>query len=361
MTQRTISSEYMYWAKTHSAAKYNLAISDISHYPLSEIPFTLDGLPITGSGGYGYPPLLEAIGGAYGVPPASVVTSFGTSMANHIAMAAAIEPGDEVLVEFPTYELILSTAKYLGASVRRVQRRLENGFRIDADEVRRSISPKTKLVILTNLHNPSSAYTDEATMREIGKTAALAGANVLVDEVYLDAAFSKNTRSSFHLGDQFIVTSSLTKVYGLSGLRCGWIFANPALAKKMWRLIDLFNSSPVHISELISLAVFSDRQKVLKRSKALLETNGRLIREFLASRSDLRAPEYEHGLVVFPKVSADAEKLCSLLRETYETSIVPGRFFEMPEHIRIGIGREHAVLEAGLRNIGKALGTLAAP
>src|SRR3546814_4174172 len=87
------------------------------------------------------------------------------------------------------------------------------------------------LVIITNLHNPSGAYADEATLREVGELAARVGARVLVDEVYLDSAFDRSSRSAIHLGDHFICTSSLTKVYGLSGLRCGWIFAAPPLAE----------------------------------------------------------------------------------------------------------------------------------
>jgi aspartate/methionine/tyrosine aminotransferase len=358
--QRVMQSEYMHWAKTQSASKYNLALSDIQHYPLSEIPISFSDFVITGPGGYGYRPLLEVIGQTYNVPVNSIVTSFGTSMANHIAMAALIAPGDEVLIEHPTYELILSTAQYLGADVKRFHRRFENNFRIDTDELQKTVTPKTKLIILTNLHNPSSAYTDETTLKRIGEIAAGVGAKVLVDEVYLDAAFSKSTRSSFHLGNQFVITNSLTKVYGLSGLRCGWIFADPAVVQKMWRLIDLFYSSSVHIAEQISVAVFSHHQKILKRAQSLLATNNNVMKTFLTTRSELTAIPHEHGLVIFPKLtSGKTEILCTLLREKYETSIVPGKFFDMPHHIRIGVGRESSTLEQGLANIGKALDEIA--
>ena len=358
--RRIMQSEYMHWSKTRSAAKYNLALSDIDHYPLSEIPVSFSELAITGPGGYGYRPLLEAIGRTYGVPAHSIVTSFGTSMANHIAMAAVIGPGDEVLIEHPTYELIVSTARYLGAQVKRFHRRFENAFQIDTDELRNAVTSKTRLIVLTNLHNPSSAYTDRPTLKRVGDIAAHAGASVLVDEVYLDAAFSKDTRSSFHLGSQFIVTNSLTKVYGLSGLRCGWIFAESGLAEKMWRLIDLFYSSSVHIAEQVSVAVFTHRAKVLGRAQSLLQASGDMVNAFLGTRSELSSIPHEHGLVIFPRLRpANVETLCTLLREKYETSIVPGTFFEMPEHMRIGIGRERSTLERGLANIAKALDELA--
>src|SRR5206468_6212231 len=136
----------------------------------------------------------------------------------------------------PTYELLLSLAHYLGAKVLSFPRRFEDGFAIDAKTVRKNLSRRTKLIVITNLHNPSSAPVDEKTLTSIGEMARKAGAHVLVDEVYREAIFDQPTRSAFHLGNHFVVTSSLTKAYGLSGLRCGWILAEPPLAERIWRL-----------------------------------------------------------------------------------------------------------------------------
>ena len=111
--------------------------------------------------------------------------------------------------------------------------------------VKDALTPAAKLIVLSNLHNPTSQLTDEATMRELGKL----GVRVLVDEVYLDAAFEQAPPSAAFMGDQFIVTSSLTKVYGLSGLRCGWIIAEPALAERMWRINDVFGNIPPDMAE----------------------------------------------------------------------------------------------------------------
>src|SRR5205823_2479380 len=136
-------------------------------------------------------------------------------MANHLAMAAIIEPGDEVLIEHPAYGPILDVAHYLEAKVKRFRRAEENGWAIDLDEVRRRVTPKTRLIVITNLHNPTSVLTPEPVLREIGELAQSVGALVLVDEVYLDAVYENTPRTSFHLGPEFVVTSSLTKVYGV--------------------------------------------------------------------------------------------------------------------------------------------------
>ena len=118
-------------------------------------------------------------------------------------------------------------------------------------------------------------------MREIGEIARTVGARVLVDEVYLDAVYDNTPRTSFHLGPQFVVTSSLTKVYGVSGLRCGWILAEPELARAMWRLNDLFAATPVHPGELLSVAVLRNLEAVRERLARIVEADRMALDEFL--------------------------------------------------------------------------------
>src|SRR6202047_2839925 len=156
-------------------------------------------------------------------------------MANHLAMAALIEPGDEVLIEEPSYQAVVSTAEYLGAKVRRFPRKFESGFQLDPREVERSVSPRTRLIVITNLHKPTGVRAPDAAIRIVGEIARSLGAHVLVDEGYLEACFDSPWQTSFSLGQNFVATSSLTKAYGLSGLRCGWIYAAKTLAQRMGR------------------------------------------------------------------------------------------------------------------------------
>src|SRR5215470_15799407 len=140
-------SDYMLWSKTQSRARFNLATSGVASFPLRELPVKLETLEINGSdNGYGYPPLQKAIATHHGVDPDCIVESAGTSMANHLAMAAIIEPGDEVLIERPAYGPILDVAHYLRANVRRFVRPRENGWAVDPGEVLRTITPKTRLI-----------------------------------------------------------------------------------------------------------------------------------------------------------------------------------------------------------------------
>src|SRR5205807_8236544 len=188
----------------------------------------LSDLALHGDNAYGYRPLVEALAQHRHVSPDNVVTvSGGTSMANHLAMAALVDHGDDVLIEEPTYDPLLAVAEYLGANIKRFPRKFEDGFNVDIDGLEKQITPGTRLIVLTNLHNPSSALVDDATLRKIGALARNVGARVLVDEVYLEAMFENAPVSAISIDPEFVVTSSLTKGYGLSGLRCGWIFAEP--------------------------------------------------------------------------------------------------------------------------------------
>ena len=349
---RVKQSEYMHWAKTASHARFNLATSGVGAFPLRELPFDFARMEIHGANSYGYAPLTNAIARQYCVEPDCVVTAAGTSMANHLAMATLIDPGDEVLIEHPAYELLVSTALYLGAAVKRFPRHEENGYAIDPAEIRRVISSKTKLIVMTNLHNPTSVLTPEAVLAELGDIARSAGARVLVDEVYLDAVYGETPRSSFHLGPEFVVTNSLTKVYGLSGLRCGWILAKPELARAIWRLNDLFAATPVHPAELLSVAAFEHLDRIRDRARVIVEADRAALAEFLASTRAFTAPSTCFGTTAFLRLRrGGVDEFLARLRAERETSAVPGRFFDMPEHLRIGMGVDSAMFREGLKRL----------
>ena len=353
---RAIASTYLEWAKLCSPAKYNLATSGITSYPLAELHVAPQDLEINGPTVYGYAPLQERLARKCGVTPDCVVAAAGTSMANHLAMAALLEPGDDVLIERPTYGPVLEVASYLRANILRFERRAERDFQIDPDDVARRITSKTRLICLTNLHNPSGALTSEETLTRVGKIAQNSGAQVLVDEVYLDMVYDQPQRSSFHFGGNFVVTNSLTKAYGLSGLRCGWIRAQPDLAKRMWRLNDLFAATPVFPGELLSVMAIDQLNKIDARARALLETNRKALDAFLSGRGDLDGFRGPWGTVIFPRLkNGSVDGFCEFLRARYETSVVPGRFFEMPDHFRIGIGGDPAMTGEALSRLAAAL------
>ncbi len=383
---RTKHSEYMEWAKLHSLAPFNLATSGILNVSRSDFP-SVKQLEITGSDSYGYEPLQQRIAQHTGAPIESVVAATGTSMANQLAMAGVVDPGDEVLIEQPAYGPLVDVAEYLGARVKRFERTFEDDFAIDPARIDSAVTSGTRLIVLTNLHNPSGALIPAETLRAIAEIAQRVGAYVLIDEAYLEMSFDNNAPFAFPVAESlvrncaedsgpysdravasgvltgssarhnpFIVTNSLTKTYGLSGLRCGWILASAELAKRIWRLNDLFGVNAPHPAEQMSVVAFDHLDQFRDRARKLLNANRALLNAFLDSRTDLECFRPAAGTIVFPRLKhGNAERFFKLLREKYETRIVPGKFFDMPEHFRIGVGGETANVAAGLERLSAAL------
>jgi aspartate/methionine/tyrosine aminotransferase len=351
------NSVYMTWAKHHAAARYNLANSGILGCEVPDLELAPDDLLLNGPNAEGYAPLMEAIGAQYGVAPECVVTAQGTSMANFLALATVLERGEEVLIEEPTYEPLLSALRYLGAEVRRFNRRFIDGYRIEPEEVRRLLTPRTRLIVLTSPHNPSGVAVDGETLDLIGEIAREAGARVLVDEVYRDVLFEQAEMVSARRGPQFMTTGSLTKSYGLSGLRCGWVLCAPDLAERMRRLNDLFGAVNAMPSDRLALAAFRQLDRLAARTRAILGPNQALVRDFLRDQADaLEVVIPPRSMVVFPRLRhhADSLPLHDLLRR-FETSIVPGQYFEAPAHFRLGFAVRTEEVGAGLRHLSTAL------
>lgn len=352
-------SVYMHWAKTRPAVPYDLALSGVIPYPLESIPVDKEQLMVTAQSMYGYEPLQQAIATRYGVGVDQVVAANGCSGANHLAMAAFLEPGDQVLMEQPVYDPVLAVAQFLQAEVVHFHRRPENHFRIDPDELERLITPRTRLIVLTNLHNPTGVLTTQGELEAIGQLARKANAHVLVDEVYLGVLFDREPKSAVHLGREFLISNSLTKAYGLSSLRCGWILADPVVAQTIWRMNDLFGVSQPHIAERLAVIAFENLATIAARARKLLDRNRALLLEFLATRTELDVLIPEFGTTIFPRLrKGKVEKLAALLLDKYQTAIVPGRFFGMPEHFRVGICGETDAVAGGLDRLGRALDEL---
>ena len=350
----------MQWAKQRPKVTYDLALSGILNLPFPELEATIDDIDLNGDNSYGYGPLVDALAEHCKVPRENVVTiSGGTSMANHLAMAAAIEYGDEVLIEQPTYEPLLALAQYFGLKIKRFPRRLENNYVIDVDDVAANVTNKTRLIVITNLHNPSSTLTGETTLSSIGEIAERVGARVLVDEVYLEAIFENAPRSAVHLGPQFIGTTSLTKGYGLSGLRCGWILAESELAERMRLLHDVFGSIGPQPAERLSVVALRKLPKFITRARDILDSNRAMLNNFFDSREELNGSRSELGTTSFPKLlKGRVEDLWNLLYQKYDTSFVPGRFFESPQHMRIGMCCQPELFHEGMQRLGAALDEL---
>ncbi len=362
---KNIRAEYMQWAKQHPHARFDLCGSNLLPCALEDLPEAAAALQLNGPNDDGYEPLVEAIAARYGVGVDRVATGTGTSGVNFLACAALLDAGDDVLVETPGYDPLFAVPRLLGARVAYFPRRFEDGYGLDPEAVERTLTDRTRLIVITNLHNPSGVRASEDALTAVGRLADRAGAYVLVDEVYLASAFGEGSSgerlaTAAALGDRFVVTNSLTKSYGLAGLRCGWAIASPDVAERIRRARDIVDGTGVFPSERMSVVAFEHLDRLAARARTILERNFALVRRFLDSRRELEYVPPAGGTVVFPRLrtQADAGTFIDRLFEEEQVGVVPGHFFQAPAHFRLAFGGPREILECGLARIGALLDRL---
>jgi aspartate/methionine/tyrosine aminotransferase len=347
---------YMAWAKARRVPRFDLAGSNVLTCSIEDLEGAREALDLSGQNENGYEPLLSAIAREYGVGVEQVTTAQGTSGANFQVCAALVQAGDDVLVERPGYDPLLAAPRLLGARAIRFDRPAGQGYALDPDRVKAALTPRTRLIVVTSAHNPTGAVADRDSLLAVGELASSVGAHVLVDEVYLDAVDSA-IEPAARLGEVFVSTSSLTKSYGLAGLRCGWSLSSRAVAERIRRARDVIDGTGSIVAERLAVVAFAQLAGLRDRARTLLATNGALVREFLRSRRELEWVDPPGGTVVFPRITtiADSSRFAGRLLAGRDTAVVPGRFFDAPAHFRLGFGATTGAVRGGLAALAQAL------
>ena len=348
---------YMTWAKHHEKARWDLTGSNLLPCTMDDLPGAREAMELYGRNDDGWPPLVEAVAERFGVATREVATATGGSGANFLALAALVRPGDHVVVESPGYDPHGGAARFLGAEVSAFARRWDNGFRLDPEAVSNAMTSRTRAVILTNLHNPTGVHASAEELLEVGRVARSAGAKVIVDEVYLDAGFGVDSTPAARLGPEFISTSSLTKSYGLAGVRVGWLLAEPEVVERCLRVRDIVDAVGSIPSETIGALAFHHLDDLLDRAHSILSANHALMAAFVHRRAELDWTPPAGGGVAFPRLRGvdDVEPFVQLAQNRYEVGVTPGRLFEAPGHFRVALAGERSVLEQGLQQLDAAL------
>ena len=357
-----LPAPYLRWAKTRPRVTYDLASSGLLPVTTRELlgdAKAADAFDITGPTDEGYVPLREAIAARYGSTAECVSIANGAAGANFEAMLTLLEPGDDALIERPAYDPLIAAARAAGANVVHFERSWTKGFALDPYVVRTALTPNTKLIVISNAHNPSGAMAGVDVIEQIGVMAEAIGARVLVDEVYADAQHDDQPlpRAAATMGEVFISTSSLTKAYGLAGLRCGWIIASPSISARMREMRDAIDGSGPYVTERLSLTAFEEIDRLKARSRKILTANLDILRDMAAANPRLEWLEPANGTTAFPRVTGvyDTNPLVDRLIRDYDTVVVPGHFFQEPQHIRIAFGGPADMLREAVRRLDAAL------
>ncbi len=289
----------------------------------------------------------------------------GTSEANYLIALSQLRPGDDVAMEVPNYMQMPGIARSLGATVKTFRLRQETGWEPDWDEFERAVTPRTKLLYLSNPNNPTGAVLSEEAMRRIAARCDQTGTWLLSDEVYLGAEIDRpRTKSFWGMGERVVVTSGLSKAYGIPGVRVGWLVGPPALAAACWTQHDYITIGPNKMSDRIAcVAVESrNRERCYARTGTILAHNLPIVRRWIAEFGDLLSwREPQAGAIALLKYRSEVPSLeiAERMRTNQSTLIVPGSHVGYEGHLRIWLGGREEFLQEGLRRIGAELSRLA--
>jgi hypothetical protein len=323
-----------------------------------ELPFERASIqlqPFPGDAAVGSRHLLDTLSRKEQVPQENIFLSLGTSLANFIIWSALLKRGDEVLIEFPAYEPMFKVPAYLGARVRFVKRDPLD-FSLSVPAIAEALTGKTRMIILTDPHNPSGSQVSTEVLQYLKELSQERGITVFVDEVY---SRYYRERSLFVDYPEFVVTSSLTKFYGLGSLRCGWAFAPSAVVEKARLFSDYLTPeipfAPLYLAHLLleSPVMAQLEERIRRRIKA----NREIVGTYLNQTEFLSCYIPRNGVLFFPEARAqvDIKKFYAQLYKKYRMAVTEGRFFQMPRHFRMAAVLPPEAMKKGLRRLEMAL------
>jgi aspartate/methionine/tyrosine aminotransferase len=335
--------KYLAWAiANYIGVKLDLATSGMLPFPLAD----LTNAPATSLDDVqGWARFRAAIAHYNDLPEEECIAALGAAHALWLAYASLTSPGDDILVEEPAYEPLLRAAAGVGARVVRFKRDPEQGFQLDPATIARAMTPRTRVIAVTNLHNPSGARATDDVLREIAKLAAERAAYLLVDEVYApfddlvgdDGVFRGSAR---RLGPNVVCASSLTKCYGLGAHRFGWVTGpRDAIAQAEATILSTCGMLPLSHANL-AVASFAETGKLASRARSILAGKRALVEAWARTRPEIAWSAPGSGLFGFARLAGRTDLLAAIERgiAEHEVIVAPGSFFEMPEGFRIGWG-----------------------
>lgn len=329
---------YIEWAlKFYGKVPFDVATSGIPHARWSELGVPEPDLDQVAS----YEAFRSSLAVYNDVPVAEVWPALGTSHAVFLAYATMLSPGDELLVELPGYEPLTRTAEGLGAVVRTFERRAEDGFAIVPERVAAAVTPRTRAIVVTNLHNPTGVRTPDATLRELARIAEARGAYLLVDEVYApfddlpdDGVFRKSARK---LAPNVVAVGSLTKCYGLGMHRIGWLLGPVDLIERAsTATIATVGHLPLAHAARSAVATANVGQ-LAKRAKALLAGKREIAENWAASIPSAKWSAPTSGLFGFVTLDGAGDLLPRIESWANDHGVLvgAGSFFGVPNGFRL--------------------------
>jgi aspartate/methionine/tyrosine aminotransferase len=290
--------------------------------------------------------------------PNNVLVTVGAAQANWMMCSTLLEPGDEVIVVSPGYRQVWGLAQNLGCSVQEAQLRPENNWRLDLDELEALATPRTKLISIVNPNNPTGSILTGEEMRRIVQLCARTGAWLHADEVYCGTELSgPETPSFWGMYDRVICVNSLSKAYGLAGLRIGWVIASPEMVEELWRRHEYTVIAAAGLSmKLAEIALKTDKRAMLLERQKKFSRAGHSVLESWVRQQEGRfavSPAVATS-IAFVRYNFDVPSVefADQIRQKASVLVAPGAYLGTEHHLRITVGYEPARVRTALERIG---------
>lgn len=342
--------------------EYNLAESSVTDITIDELQLSLKDLKLEYIGHRGKEALRELIGKDAGIAAQNILLTQGAAGALFIINTSLLDKDDHLIVVRPNYATNIKVPEAIGCRISYIDLVFEENWQLEVSRIYKAITPNTKLISITTPHNPTGMLISEDILNRLIDVAEAHNIYLLVDETYRDTCFKTPYSIIAAKSKSVISVSSLSKAFGLPGLRTGWIITqNEILMEQFLAAKEMIHITNSALDEEVAYQFYLQKEKFVIDINEKTMENFEILKQWLKQEERLECILPQGGVVCFPRfkkdVSIDTNKFYQTLLHQYKTMIGPGHWFEMPDtYMRTGFGWTDAVtLEQGLKNISKAI------
>jgi len=341
---------------------FDIGESAVKTLKLEDIPIDLKDVSLRYGFHRGKPELRALIAEQYpGLSPDNIIVTSGASEANFDILSALVKPGEHVIIEHPNYPSLYEVPRSLGCRVDLFSLNFDRAFRPDWERLEGMFETDTRLFSLTHPNNPTGSMISEEDLRRSVRIAEAKDVYLLFDETYRSMAFENPLPAAASLSSKVISISSMSKCYGIPGIRIGWLASRDlGVIERVLSTREQVSIANNALGEEIAIQVLRNKDEYLESARRRIAANRAVVDGWMREQRNFEWVPPEAGVVCFPRIKSEVtvepEKLYRLLAEKYRTFVVPGRCFEMDErHFRVGFGADAEEIRVGLRNLDLAL------
>jgi aspartate/methionine/tyrosine aminotransferase len=342
--------------------KYNLAESSVTDAIIKDLPLDLKNLVLCYGHHVGHEGFRGLLANEFSLQKEDILLTAGAASALFIIATSLLNKDKHLVVVKPNYATNIETPKAIGCDITYINLQFENSFKIDMDDIKKAIKPNTSYISITTPHNPTGVLVSESELKELIVLCEEKNIYLLVDETYRDMNIGNKLPLAATFSKNVISVSSLSKTYGLPGIRIGWIITQNSSLQELFLAAkeQIFICNSV-VDEEIAYQYYLKKADFYPQIEKHISANFQIVKEFMANQNYLEWVEPKGGVICFPRIKKEinvsVENFYDTLNNKYKTWVGPGHWFEMDKrYMRIGYGWPDSVqLKQGLLNIIKSI------